>query len=72
MQELRDRARELVSIAEGEILKKEVTILALRKELKKAGETAKVQSRYSGGVRSEKCKGCIYKIAALKSLDEAT
>ncbi|MBA7664118.1 hypothetical protein ES703_72169 [subsurface metagenome] len=69
MQTLRDKARELVSIAEGEILKKETALVALRRELsrvKKAME-AKTQQR---AIRSEKCKGCIYKIAAMKALDE--
>ena len=70
MQSLRDKARELVGLAEGAIQQKEATILALRKELEKAkGEVAagKDQRR---AVRSEKCKGCIYKLTALRSLDE--
>ncbi|MBA7627167.1 hypothetical protein ES703_34629 [subsurface metagenome] len=69
MQSLRDKARELVSIAEGEIQKKEVVIVALRRELArvKGALAAKAQQR---SVRSEKCKGCIYKIAAMKALDE--
>ncbi|MBA7532418.1 hypothetical protein ES705_24644 [subsurface metagenome] len=70
MQSLRDKARELVSIAEGEILRKEATITALRRENEKAkGELAAVNAQQRA-VRSEKCKGCIFKLAALRRLDE--
>ncbi|GAI21100.1 unnamed protein product [marine sediment metagenome] len=70
MQSLRDKARELVSIAEGELLKKEGTILALRRELAKVrGELAAANAQQRA-VRSEKCRGCIYKLASLQALEE--
>ncbi len=70
MQSLRDKARELVSIAEGELLKKEAIIIALRRENKKAREEVAAAEAQQQAVRSEKCRVCIYKLAALRSLDE--
>jgi len=70
MQTLRDKARELVGIAEGEFLKKEATIVALKRELARVkGElAAKKDPRLA--VLSPKCEGCAYKVIALKALEE--
>ncbi len=70
MQSLRDKARELVGIAEGELQKKEATILALRKELEKTREEGAAVKAQQRAARSEKCTGCIYKLAALRGLDK--
>lgn len=70
MQNLRDKARELISIAEGEILKREKLILELRTELKKVKEELAAANSQKRAVRSEKCKGCIYKLTALKVLEK--
>ena len=67
---LNDRLREIASIAEGAVLERERTILRLRQELAKVkGELAALKGQQRA-VRSEKCQGCIYKLAALKSLNE--
>lgn len=70
MAKLGDKFRELQSIAEGEILQREKLILELRKELEKVREELAAANAQQRAVRSEKCKGCIYKIAALRSLKE--
>ena len=70
MTKLRDAARQLIGIAENEILRREKRILELRKELEKVKEELAAANAQQRAVRSEKCKGCIYKIAALRSLDE--
>ncbi|GAH90422.1 unnamed protein product [marine sediment metagenome] len=70
MPTLMDKARELVSVAEGEILKKEATILALRRELVKVRGELAASRQQQHAVRSVKCQGCTYKVIALKALDE--
>lgn len=67
---LGDKFRELQSICEGEILQREKMILALRRELEKVRQELTVAKSQQRAVRSEKCQGCIYKIAALRSLKE--
>ena len=70
MQTLRDKARELVGIAEGEFLKKEATIVALKRELDRVkGELAAIKDPRLAA-RSSKCEGCTYRVIALKVLDE--
>lgn len=70
MQSLRDKARELVSVAEGEIQKREITIVALKRELAGVKEemAAKKDPRLAG--RSPRCENCAYRVIALKALDE--
>ena len=70
MTKLGDKFRELQSICEGEILQREKMILELRKELEKAREELIAAKSQQRAVRSEKCQGCIYKIADLRSLEE--
>ena len=69
MQSLRDKARELVSIAEGELLKKEAVILALRRELEETRVKLFAKEARLGG-RPPACEGCIYRVLALKGLEE--
>ena len=67
---LRDLARQIVSVHEGELLQREKVILELRKALEKLreeGVAAKAQRR---AIRSPKCRGCLYKIIAMRSLEE--
>ena len=69
MAKLGDKFRELQSICEGEILKKEATIVALRRELEKVrGEMATIKDPRLA-VRSPKCQGCAYRVIALKTLE---
>lgn len=71
MQSLRDKARELVSIAEGEFLKKEAVILALRRELEETRiKLFAKEARSRLGGRPPACEGCIYRVLALKNLKE--
>ena len=70
MQNLRDKARELVSIAEGELLKKEGTILALRRELARVTKDLAAVNAQQRAARSPKCEGCTYKVIALKALEK--
>ena len=70
MAKLGDKFRELQSICEGEILKKEAMIVVLRCELEKVkGELAAVKAPRLA-VRSPKCEGCAYRVIALKVLEE--
>ena len=70
MQALRDKARELVGIAEGAILGKEASIVALKRELARVkGELAAIKDPRLAA-RSPKCDGCAYKVIALKALEE--
>lgn len=70
MQSLRDKARDLVSVAEGELQKREITIVALKRELVQVKEemAAKKDPRLAG--RSLRCENCAYRVIALKALDE--
>lgn len=70
MQNLRDKARELIAIAEGEILRREKLILELRKELKKVKEELAAAKSQQLAVRSEKCRGCVYRVVAIKILEK--
>ncbi|MBA7532112.1 hypothetical protein ES705_24338 [subsurface metagenome] len=70
MQALRDKARELVGLAEGQLLEKEGLILALKRELTKVRGELAASRQQQHAVRSVKCQGCIYKLAAMKALDE--
>ncbi|MBA7530601.1 hypothetical protein ES705_22810 [subsurface metagenome] len=70
MQALRDKARELVGLAEGQLLEKEGLILALKRELTKVrGELAAFKAQ-DHAVRSVKCQGCVYKVIALEALEK--
>ncbi|GAH54108.1 unnamed protein product [marine sediment metagenome] len=70
MRKLRDLAREIVSVSEGEIERREKLILELRRELEKVRQELAVAKSQQRAVRSEKCKGCIYKLTALKVLEK--
>ena len=70
MQALRDKARELVGLAEAELMKKEAALVALRRELAKVrGELAAIKDPRLA-VRSPRCEGCVYRIIALESLEK--
>ena len=70
MQTLMDKARDLVSSAEGQLLEKEAIILALKRELVKVrGELAASRAQQHA-VRSVKCQGCVYKVIALDALEK--
>lgn len=70
MQALRDKARELVGLAEGQLQQKEGTILALRQELVKVrGELAASRAQQHA-VRSVKCQGCVYRVIAVEALEK--
>ena len=67
MTTLRDKGRELISIAEGEIEKREITIVALRhevgrlrKELAEAKQLATI---------SPKCEHCAYRAVGMRILE---
>lgn len=68
MQTLRDKARDLVSVAEAEIEKREITIVGLKRELASVKEALALAKDRRLLVRSEKCGGCVYKIVALQAL----
>ena len=70
MQTLRDKARELVSIAEGELQKREITIVALKRELVQVKEAMAAIKDPKLAVRSPRCEGCAYKVLALKALEK--
>lgn len=70
MQSLMDKARDLVSCAEGQLLVKEAIILALRQELTKVkAELATFKAQEHAG-RSVKCQGCVYRVIALEALEK--
>ena len=70
MQALRDKARELVGLAEGQLLEKEGLILALKRELTKVrGELAAMKDPRLAA-RSPKCENCAYKVIALEALEK--
>ncbi len=70
MPTLMDKARDLVSCAEGQLQQKEGTILALRQELVKVrGELAAIKAQ-NHAVRSVKCQGCVYRVIALEALEK--
>ncbi|GAI59985.1 unnamed protein product [marine sediment metagenome] len=66
---LMDKARELVSCAEGQLLEKEGLILALKRELVKVRRELGAFKAQAHAVRSVKCQGCTYKVIALKALE---
>lgn len=70
MQRLRDKARELVGLAEAALLEKEATILALRRELARVTKDLAAVNAQQRAAKSPKCEGCTYKIIALKALEE--
>ena len=70
MAKLGDKFRELQSICEGEILKKEATIVALRRELARVKEELAVIKDPRLAARSPKCENCAYRVVALKILEE--
>ena len=70
MQALRDKARELVGLAEGQLLEKEAIILALRRELVKVRAELAASRAQQHAVRSVKCQGCAYRVIALEALEK--
>jgi len=70
MQTLRDKARELVSVAEGEIQRREVTIMVLKRELVRVKEELAAIRDPRLAARSPKCENCAYKVIALKALEK--
>ncbi len=70
MQALRDKARELVGLAEGAILKREAAIASLRRELEKARVELAATRDQLRAFRSPKCQGCVYKVIALEALEK--
>jgi len=66
---LNDRLREIASIVEGVILKKEAALVALRREVERLKKELAVARDQQLAVRSPKCEGCAYRVIALKSLE---
>lgn len=68
---IRDKARELVSVAEGEILKREATILALRQEVAQLKrELKEVKDPRLDLPRPADCEHCTYRVIAIRHLEE--
>jgi len=69
MTTLRDKGRELISIAEGEIEKREITIVALRHEVERLKKELSEARNQRLNIRSDKCEHCAYRIVATKVLE---
>jgi len=67
MTKLRDVARELVGIAEGELFKKEATIVALRREIEGLKKERKDRQLVK---MPAQCETCAYRAYAIKYLDK--
>ncbi|GAI25895.1 unnamed protein product [marine sediment metagenome] len=67
---LMDKARELVSIVEGQLQQKEGLILALKRELTKVRAELAAFKAQEHAVRSVKCQGCVYRVIALEALEK--
>ena len=68
MKTLRDKARELVSVAEGEIQKREITIVSLRHVVERLKKELAEAKRLQLTNRPPKCEHCVYRIVASKAL----
>ena len=67
---LRDLARQIVSVHEGELLQREKVILELRKALKKVKEELAAAKNRRLNIRPPKaCEHCVYKVVATKVLE---
>lgn len=67
---LRDKARELVAIAEGEIERREVTLVGLRHEIRQLKEELAEAKDQNLNIRPPKCGNCAYRVIAMKVLEE--
>lgn len=68
MSTLRDRARELASFAEGEIEKREVIVVALRREVRRLREELAKAKNQNLNIRPPQCEHCTYRVIAMKVL----
>ena len=66
---LRDRARELASFAEGEIEKREVIVVALRREIRRLREELAKAKNQNLNIRPGNCEHCTYRVVAIKVLE---
>lgn len=69
MTTLRDKGRELISIAEGEIEKREITIVALRHEIERLKKELSEAKRQQLTTRPPKCETCAYRVVATRVLE---
>lgn len=68
MSRLRDLAREIVSVSEGELLQREQKILALRQEVERLKkELAEVKRQPT--TRPPKCEACAYRVVGMRVLE---
>lgn len=68
MTRLGDKFRELQSICEGEIQKRETILITLRHEVERLRKELVEAKDQQLAVRHPKCEHCAYRIIALKSL----
>jgi len=69
MATLRDRARELASFAEGEIEKREVIVVALRRKIRRLREELAEAKNQNLNIRPPQCEHCAYRVIAIKVLE---
>ena len=69
MATLKDKARELVAIAEGEISRREGTIVALRREVRQLKEELAEAKDQNLNIRPPRCEHCAYRVIAVKVLE---
>jgi len=69
MATLRDKARELAAVAEGEIERREATILALRREIRQLKEELAEAKDQNLNIRPPNCDHCAYRVIAMKVLE---
>jgi len=67
---LMDKARELVSLAEAEIEKREITIVGLKREVAGLKDDLLLAKDRRLAVQSSRCSGCAYRVIALKQLEK--
>ena len=69
MTRLRDLAREIVSVSEGELLQREQKILALRREVERLKKELAETKRQQLTTRPLKCETCAYRVVGMRVLE---
>ena len=69
MTTLRDKGRELISIAEGEIERREATIVALRHEVERLRKELAEAKDQKMNIMPARCANCAYRIVGMKVLE---
>ena len=70
MTKLRDLAREIVSVSEGEIERREVVILNLRREVERLTKELARAKKQKMDIMPARCENCAYRIVGMKVLED--